>query len=149
MKGLKKYLLKKSGWYLVTLFVAVFLNFLLPRLVPGNPVMAIVARATGTLTDAASIKRIYDTYMEMFGLDKPLWQQFFIYVANACRGNLGISFYQYPRTVSNIISSSFYWTLMLQIPAIITGWFVGNALGALTAYRKGVLTACSSRSSSI
>ena len=74
----------------------------------------------------------------MFGLDKPLWQQFFIYVANIFKGNLGISFVQYPRTVTDIIMSSIHWTLMLQIPAIITGWFIGNALGALAAYRKGI-----------
>ena len=138
VKGFQKYLLKKSAWYLVTLFIAVFLNFLLPRLIPGNPVMAIVANSIGTLMDASAVKRIYDTYMEMFGLDKPIWQQFFIFVGNACQGNLGISFYQYPRPVSDIIGSCIHWTLMLQIPAILTGWFVGNSLGALTAYRKGV-----------
>jgi peptide/nickel transport system permease protein len=138
LKGLQIYLLKKSGWYLVTLFIAVFLNFLLPRLIPGNPVEAIVANATGGLTDAAAIKRIYDTYMEMFGLDKPFWQQFFIYVSNIFRGNLGISFYQFPRPVTDIIGSSIHWTLMLQIPAILTGWLVGNSLGAITAYRKGI-----------
>jgi peptide/nickel transport system permease protein len=138
LKGLQKYLLKKTGWYLLTLFIAVFLNFLLPRLIPGNPVAVIVSEATGTLTDAAAIKKIYDTYMAMFGLDKPIWQQFFIYIANVFRGNLGISFYQFPRTVTDIISSCIHWTLMLQLPAILVGWFVGNALGALTAYRKGV-----------
>ena len=137
MKGFRKYLLKKSLWYLVTLFIAVFLNFLLPRLIPGNPVAAIVARATGTLTDATTIRKIYDTYMAMFGLDKPIWQQFFIYLGNAFQGNLGLSFYQFPRTVSDIIGSSIHWTLMLQIPAIITGWILGNSLGALAAYRKG------------
>jgi len=138
LKGLQKYFLKKSAWYLVTLFIAVLLNFLLPRLIPGNPVAVIVARVGVGIMDQAAIKRIYDTYVAMFGLDKPIWQQFFIYIANIFRGNLGISFNQYPRTVSDIIGSSLHWTLMLQIPAIITGWFVGNTLGALTAYRKGI-----------
>jgi peptide/nickel transport system permease protein len=138
LKGLQKYLGKKVLWYLVTLFIAVFLNFLLPRLIPGNPVAALVAEATGTLTDSAAIKKIYDTYMGMFGLDKPIWQQFIIYVKNVFQGNLGLSFYQFPRSVTDIIGSSIHWTLMLQFPAIITGWFLGNALGALTAYRKGV-----------
>ena len=138
MKGLQKYFLKKSAWYLLTLFIAVFLNFLLPRLIPGNPVAIIAARAMGSVTDQTVIKRIYDAFMEMFGLDKPLWMQFLIYIRNLFRGNLGLSFYQYPRPVSDIIGASIHWTLMLQIPAIITGWFVGNALGAITAYRKGI-----------
>jgi peptide/nickel transport system permease protein len=138
LKGLQKYFLKKSAWYLVTLFIAILLNFLLPRLIPGNPVAVIASRAMGGVMDQATVKRIYDDYMTTFGLDKPMWQQFFIYLGNLFRGNLGASFNQYPRTVSNIIGSSIHWTLMLQIPAIITGWFLGNALGALTAYRKGV-----------
>ena len=138
LKGLQKYFLKKSAWYLVTLFIAVFLNFLLPRLIPGNPVATLVSRMGVGVRDQSTITRIYEAYMEMFGLDKPIWQQFFIYIANLFQGNLGISFNQYPRAVSDIIWASVGWTLMLQFPAIITGWFVGNALGALTAYRKGV-----------
>jgi len=138
LKGLYKYFVKKSAWYLVTLFIAVFLNFLLPRLIPGNPVAVLVARVGVGTMDQAAITKIYQTYMSMFGLDKPLWQQFFIYIANIFRGNLGISFNQYPREVSDIIGASVGWTLMLQIPAIIVGWFIGNALGALTAYRKGI-----------
>jgi len=138
LKGLQKYFLKKSAWYLVTLLVAVFLNFLLPRLIPGNPISGIVSRMTLGVRDQATITRIYEVYMVEFGLDKPLWQQFFIYIGNIFQGNLGRSFYLYPRTVTDILSSMVGWTLMLQIPAIITGWFIGNVLGALTAYRKGV-----------
>jgi peptide/nickel transport system permease protein len=88
--------------------------------------------------DQAVYKMIYDSYTTMFGLDKPIWKQFFIYLANVFQGNLGISFNEYPRSVSDIIGSSIHWTLMLQIPAIIIGWFVGNTLGALTGYKKGV-----------
>ncbi|MDR1868140.1 MAG: ABC transporter permease [Treponema sp.] len=138
MNGLQKYFRKKALWYLLTLFVAIFLNFLLPRLIPGNPVDVLVAEATGSLTDANAIKQIYDNYMAVFGLDKPLWQQFLIYLSNIFRGNLGLSFSQYPRPVSEIIGSVVHWTLMLQIPAIFVGWFLGNVLGALTAYRKGI-----------
>ena len=138
MNGYWNYLGKKLGWYLVTLFIAVLLNFLLPRLIPGNPVMTLVANATTGLTDAQAIKRIYDGFMAEFGLDKPLWQQFFIYIGKIFKGDMGKSFGQYPRDVSDIISSAIPWTIRLQIPAIITGWFLGNALGALAAYRKGV-----------
>jgi len=138
MQGYTKYLLKKFFWYLVTLFVAVFLNFLLPRLIPGNPISFLVSQATGGLTDAAAIKKIYENYMVEFGLDKPIWQQFFIYIGNLLHGNMGASIYQYPRQVSDIIASAVPWTLRLQIPAILTGWFLGNSLGALAAYRKGI-----------
>lgn len=138
LNGLQKYFVKKSAWYLLTLFAAVLLNFFLPRLIPGNPVAVIVSQAAAGITNYETFERIYNVYLEMFGFDKPLWQQFFIYVGNILQGNLGISLTQYPRSVSEIIGESIHWTLMLQIPAIITGWLVGNILGALTGYKKGI-----------
>jgi peptide/nickel transport system permease protein len=138
LKGLQKYFLKKSAWYLVTLFIAVLLNFLLPRLIPGNPVAAIVTRTMAGVMDQSAIRKIYDEYMTIFGLDKPIWHQFLIYLGNLLKGNLGSSFAQYPRKISQIVVESLHWTLMLQIPSILFGWFLGNALGAFTAYRKGL-----------
>jgi peptide/nickel transport system permease protein len=138
LKGLQKYLVKKSAWYLLTLFIAVALNFTLPRLIPGNPVAVIVTEMTAGITNYQTYERIYNTYLAMFGLDKPIWQQFFIYISNVFRGNLGVSLFQYPRPVAEIIQGSIHWTLMLQIPAIITGWFIGNSLGAFVAYKKGI-----------
>ena len=137
MKGLQKYLVKKATWYILTLFVAVTLNFFLPRLIPGNPVAVIVGEIGGGITDYKTYERIYNSYLIMFGLDKPIWQQFFIYLSNVLRGNLGISLYSYPRPVAEIIGGSIHWTLLLQIPAIIFGWFIGNTLGVLTSYKKG------------
>ena len=105
---------------------------------PGNPVQTLVAQSVSGYMDQAAVQRVYNAYMEMFGLDKPVIQQFFIYIGNLFRGNLGISFSQFPRPISDIIKASIGWTLMLQFPAIVTGWFLGNTLGALAAYRKGV-----------
>ena len=138
MRGYAKYLLRKSFWYLITLFVAVFLNFLLPRLIPGNPISFLVSQATGGLGDASTMKQIYDAYLAEFGLDKPIWQQFIVYISNLLQGKMGMSILQYPRQVADIIRGAVPWTLRLQIPAIITGWFLGNSLGAFAAYRKGV-----------
>ncbi|MCL2181648.1 MAG: ABC transporter permease [Treponema sp.] len=138
LKGLPRYFAKKSLWYLLTFLIAIFLNFLLPRLIPGNPVNAIVARMSAGATDYATVQMMYDTYTRLFGLDKPIWQQFFVYLGNVIKGDLGISFTFYPRPVADMIGASVHWTLMLQFPAIITGWFIGNALGAFTGYRKGI-----------
>ena len=138
MDGYWKYLGKKFLWYLVTLFIAILLNFMLPRLIPGNPVATLVANATTGLTDAQAIKQIYDAYMVEFGLDKSMFEQFFIYIGKLLQGDMGLSFSEYPRSVSDIIGTAVPWTLRLQIPAIIVGWLLGNSLGALAAYRKGV-----------
>src|SRR5215204_5780164 len=133
-----RYLGKRAAWYVVVLFVALLLNFLLPRLVPGNPVDAIVAQLTrgGGATGEAA-RQTYETYMAEFGLDKPLWQQFFIYVGNLFQGDLGTSFGQYPASVNSLIADALPWSLVLQIPAILIGWIVGNILGAIAAFKGG------------
>jgi peptide/nickel transport system permease protein len=135
--GLRRYLVSKTAWYLGALLVAVVLNFLLPRLIPGNPVDVIVSQlGRGGLSSEAQAA-IYQQFMQQFGLDKPLWDQFWIYVTHAFQGNLGLSFSYYPTPVSDLIGQSLPFTLVLQIPAIILGWVVGNLLGAVAAYKGG------------
>ncbi len=139
MKGFAKYYGKRIGWYLITLVIAIFLNFLLPRLMPGNPVQTLVSEMMGSSTNATAAEKIMQQYTEQFGLDKSIPEQFIIYVGKLLQGDLGISFSQFPRSVGDIISSSVGWTLALQLPAIIVGWILGNFLGAIAAYiRKGV-----------
>jgi peptide/nickel transport system permease protein len=138
MKGYRKYFGKKILWFFITFIIAILLNFILPRLMPGDPVAAITARQAQGMSEASAVKEIYDNYAEQFGTNKPMYIQFVTYFKNALTGDLGLSFSQYPRPVSDIIGSAIGWTLALQLPAIIIGWFLGNFLGALAAYiRKG------------
>ena len=138
MKGYKKYYTQKIIWYLITLIFAVALNFVLPRLMPGDPVSAIAGQAAEGMTDAQAIKKVYDEYIEKFGVDQPMPVQFAKWLKGAVHGDFGVSFSQYPRTVADIIKSSVGWTLALQLPAILLGWLLGNVLGAVAAYIKGV-----------
>lgn len=138
VKGYRKYFEKKIIWFIITFFVAVLLNFVLPRLMPSDPVAAITGKLMSGTTDAAAVQQVYERYQEEFGTNKPMYQQFFIFCKNAIRGNFGLSFSQYPRPVSDIIGSAIGWTIALQLPAILVGWLLGNILGALAAYvRKG------------
>ena len=138
MKGYRKYFGKKILWFVITFIVAVILNFVLPRLMPADPVAAITGKLAQGMTDASAVQEIYERYQKEFGTDKPMYQQFIIFVKNAIRGDFGTSFSQYPRSVSNIIASALPWTIALQLPAILVGWLLGNLLGALAAYiRKG------------
>jgi len=99
-------------------------------------VAAIVSRMAQGMSNATGVQAIYQQYTELFGTNKPMLQQFFIYVNNVLHGNFGFSFSQYPRTVTDVIKSSIWWTICLQFPAIIVGWLIGNTLGALAAYLK-------------
>ena len=137
MKGYRNYYLKKLAWFIVTLVVAFILNFILPRLMPADPVAGIAARMAQGSSNATGVQAVYEQYTRLFGTDKPMVEQFFIYVKNVVRGDFGYSISEYPRTVADVIKSSIIWTVALQFPAIIVGWILGNTLGALAAYLKG------------
>ncbi|UCF60422.1 MAG: ABC transporter permease [Anaerolineaceae bacterium] len=138
MKGYTRYFGGKLVWFLITLVCAFILNFILPRLMPGDPVAGIVSRLAQGLSDATGVQAIYEQYTELFGTNKPLLEQFFIYLRNVANGDFGFSISQFPRTVADVIRASILWTVCLQFPAIIVGWMIGNTLGALAAYiRKG------------
>jgi peptide/nickel transport system permease protein len=100
-------------------------------------VAAIVARLAQGMSNATGVQAIYQQYADLFGTNRPIIEQFFIYIKNVARGDFGFSFSQYPRTVANVLKSSILWTVCLQFPAIIVGWLIGNTLGALAAYLKG------------
>ncbi len=151
-----KHVFGRAGWYFITFLVAITINFFLPRLGDSSPVDLIMARA-GSNLDAATAREQEETYLLEFGLvqtdpsgkilrdsaGKPLrtslLAQFGRYLELSLRGDLGTSILQYPRRVGDIISAALPWTLALQLPTIVLGWIVGNLLGALAAYRGGVI----------
>ncbi len=149
-----RHLFKRMGWYFATFLVAVTINFFLPRLGDANPVDAIMARA-GNL-DAKAAREKEEQYLKEFGLveldgqghivrdsaGKPvrasLFSQFGSYLGMSLKGDLGTSILQHPKRVSEIIKTALPWTLAIQLPTIIFGWIIGNMLGALAAYKRGV-----------
>lgn len=135
--SLPRYLGRKAAWYLGALLVAILLNFLLPRLIPGNPVDTIVSSLSRGGVEGSQLHAIHAHYVHEFGLDKPLWQQFVVYLGHLAHGDLGVSFAQSPATVQGLIGQALPWSIALQLPAILIGWLVGNVLGALAAYRGG------------
>ncbi len=137
MKGYSQYFLNKLVWFVITFIFAFILNFALPRLMPGDPVAGIVSKMAQGMSNATGVQSLYKQYTELFGTNKPMVVQFFIYVKNVFHGDFGFSFSQYPRTVADVIRSSVWWTICLQFPAIIVGWIIGNILGALAAYIRG------------
>lgn len=137
MKGYARYFGNKLIWFIITFIVAFLLNFTLPRLMPGDPVAAIVARMAQSASNTSGIQAIYRQYTELFHTNEPVLNQFLYYMRNVFRGDFGFSFSQYPRTVVDVLRTSVWWTVILQFPAIIVGWIIGNTLGALAAYKKG------------
>src|SRR5438876_513335 len=107
-----QYILRRLGFYLAALWAGLTLNFFLPHLLPGDPVQTIFGGAGAsplTPDQVASVR-------EALGLsDAPLWQQYLGYLGNVLRGNLGISFSQYPASVGQVIGQGIGWTLLLGV----------------------------------
>ena len=113
------------GQYAVVLWVAVTLNFALPRLAPGDPLEFLIGPELGTLT-AAERQRV----LREFDLDRPLLQQYARYLAGITRGDLGRSI-RYGLPVRTILLDRIRWTLLLVAPAIVLAAIIGTALGLL------------------
>src|SRR5512135_2330220 len=100
---------------MITLVAAFLLNFFLPRMMPGDPVAAIVARYAQGQSNATGVQAIYRQYTELFHTNEPLLTQFFIYMKNVLHGDFGFSFSQYPRTVNEVLKNAVWWTVALQL----------------------------------
>ena len=131
-----KYFSKKIGWYLFTFIVALALNFILPRLIPGNPVDIILQDVVAGISDASKVAEIKAQYIKTLGLDKSIFEQFLSYVAYLFKGDLGVSF-SLSRPVSEILLAKIPWSVGIMLPSVLMGWILGYLLGAKAAYAKG------------
>ncbi|MGO8947980.1 MAG: ABC transporter permease [Ktedonobacterales bacterium] len=129
------YFLRRLGFYLVALWVAVTMNFLLPRMMPGDPIDAIIARNQGRLPSTAIA-----ALRAQLGLgNAPLWQQYLSYLGNLLHGNLGFSFDNYPATVVSVMGAAIPYTIGLIGVALLISAGLGTLLGIIAAWRRGGL----------
>ena len=129
-----KFLLRRLGFYLLTAWAAVTLNFLIPRVMKGDPVQALINRFQGQIDQDA----IHSLYV-LFGLDKKqsLWQQYIDYWGEILHGNFGISFAFFPTPVSQIIRDSLPWTIALVGTATVIAVVLGTLIGTYLGWRRG------------
>jgi peptide/nickel transport system permease protein len=119
--------------FAITFFLAISINFFLPRLVPGNPLQLIAGNAAPQLG-----KERVAALRAQYGLDKPLHEQYVIYLKQLARGDLGMSYrYSGGRTVVEVLSENFRWTLLLVGVSLVAALLIGSALGIWSATRRG------------
>jgi peptide/nickel transport system permease protein len=128
-----RYLLRRFLVLVLTLWVAVTVNFALPRLMPGDPVQTKLA----TIPSISPLAR--QALEKQFGLDthQSIVGQYFSYLGQILRGNLGRSFTYYPTTVSSMIRQSLPWTLGMVGFATLLACALGCGLGMVAAWRRG------------
>ena len=129
-----RYLLRRLGFFALTLWVALTLNFLLPRLMPGNPAEALMARFRGRVP-LSSIKPL----LAEFGVDttSSLASQYVTYLKNMLTGNWGVSTTTLGEPVSQIIREALPWTLGLVGVTTVLAFILGTGIGIVSGWKRG------------
>lgn len=123
---MSKYILKRIGYALLTLFALVLITFILMQLLPGDPFMG--DKAISEVTRAALVKK--------YGLDKSVFEQFFIYMQNLLQGDLGISLGS-KRPITQIIMEAFPYSFDLGLRSLVLASCAGVYLGTIAAIKRG------------
>ena len=123
-----KFIVRRVIEILITLFIITTLIFILFRLMPSDPAsMVISPRMTPELKEILRAR---------FGLDKPLWYQYYIYISNVLRGDFGTSFY-WQFDVFDILKARFIPTVLLFTLGYMLAYALGINLGRIIAWRRG------------
>jgi peptide/nickel transport system permease protein len=130
-----RHLIRRISIYLLAVWVAITLNFFLPRLAPGNPAEVIFSRLQGQGANPALLSALEVE----FGVNTTdsLWVQYLKYLNNLLHGNLGISFQYYPSQVTQVIGQSIQWTLVLLTVSVLISFTLGSLIGVFMAWRRG------------
>ncbi len=134
-KELQRYIVARVGQLLLIIFVAVSVNFIIPRLLPGDPVTTALARLqAGGGAQGIDIAAVSEAYRVKYGLDASLWQQYINYWVDLFRLDLGVSFANFPEKVKNMIGAALPWSVALLATATILAFITGSLLGARLAW---------------
>ncbi|HEY2553489.1 MAG TPA: ABC transporter permease [Streptosporangiaceae bacterium] len=129
-----RFILRRAGFFALTLWTCLTLNFLLPRLMPGNPALAMMAKFHGRLNPQAlhALEIAYGV-----NTHQSLLTEYFQYLGNLAHGKLGTSLAFFPQPVSTVVLHAIPWTLGLLGVTTILAFALGTMIGILGAWRRG------------
>ena len=129
---------RRIVFYLITLWATISLNFLLPRLLPGDPAAIMIGKLRrangGRPLSEETIKSIHAILGTGTG---SIWEQYIAYWGRILHGDLGVSSTRYPETVSSLIGAALPWTLALVGTATIISFVLGVGIGAWVGWKRG------------
>lgn len=131
-----KFYLRRISFYAVTLWATISLNFLLPRLMPGDPADIMIAkmqRAGGEVSETT----VRNIKLLLGSDDSPLWEQYLGYWGRMFKGDLGVSVAQFPTPVADLIGAAIPWTIILVGTATVISFVLGVVLGAWAGWKRG------------
>jgi peptide/nickel transport system permease protein len=122
--------------FFLTIWIAATVIWLIPRLAPGDPVSAMVARMIRSSGYVENSDKIIEGWKERFGLNDPLPVQYVRYLGNIVTMDFGYSLAYFPTGVNEIIGQALPWTLGLLLIAVTITFLLGNFLGAIMVWRN-------------
>jgi len=131
MRRSARFAIRKTLRYAIIIFVILSLNFMIPRMMPGSPVIALLGETAGE-ADPDVVARIEAEY----GLDKSMSEQYVIYLNSLAHFNLGYSFEKRTR-VGELITDRMFWTMVLVLPSVLIGSLAALLVGSVAGYRRG------------
>lgn len=136
MTFIKGYLIPRLIQYFLVIFLGVTAVFFIPRLTPTDPVLRTVQamQARGAYLDPGTMDEIIEDLTEMYGLEGSWGEQYIAFWERLAHGDFGVSFFQFPTRVNELIRVALPWTLGLLLTATAINWTIGNLVGALAGY---------------
>jgi peptide/nickel transport system permease protein len=128
-----RYLFRRIGFYGVAAWASITLNFLIPRMMAGDPVQIMFARFQGRM-DPRALDSLYETFGFVKG---SLWVQYWVYMGHLFQGDLGLSISNFPVPVTQVIGTSLVYTIRLLGVALIISFSLGTLLGMIAAWKRG------------
>ena len=130
------YLLRRIIMFFIVIILAATLNFIIPRLAPGDPIASVLEelRARGASTTGED--QIVAAYRERFGLDLPMHEQYLRFLYNTLRFDLGYSISYYPQKVETALFNALPWTVGLLTVATVVAFTFGSIFGAIMAWPR-------------
>ena len=135
MRGLTRaYVIRRLGMYVLTVWLGSTIIFVIPRLVPGDPIAAMISRMSQSGARVENSAEIINAWRARFGLDAPVPIQYLNYLRNALTLDMGYSLAHFPATVRDMVGQAVPWTIGLLALATVISFITGNLIGALMAW---------------
>ncbi len=137
MSLFKSYVLPRLIQWLVVIFVGVTITFVIPRLMPTDPVEQTLRRVSSTtMTDPRAVEDLKNALKDMYGLQGTPVQQYLNFWSRVTRGDLGPSLGSFPTPVTTILKNALPWTVGLLLTTTLLSWLLGIFLGTLAGYYR-------------
>jgi len=136
MGFVKEYLIPRFIQYILVIFLGLTAVFIIPRLTPTDPVNRTIAqlRSMGSYLDPASMNAFIEDLNELYGLTGSPLEQYGAFWKRLFKGDFGVSFFQFPTPVNQLIGVALPWTLGMLLTTTILSWILGNIIGGLAGY---------------